>query len=104
MAADAGGTYDDTEGLINLPLTVREIQAAVFFKEIDKHEYRVSMRSKGDIDLCAVAKKFGGGGHKNASGCTVNGRYAEVRARVVREVIDGIDLGFRPEPEPFAAL
>ena len=104
MAADAGGTYDDTEGLINLPLTVREIQAAIFFKEIDKHEYRVSMRSKGDIDLCAVAKKFGGGGHKNASGCTVNGPYAEVRARVVREVIDGIDLGFRPEPEPFAAL
>ena len=86
MAADAGGTYDDTEGLINLPLTVREIQAAVFFKEIDKHEYRVSMRSKGDIDLCTVAKKFGGGGHKNASGCTVNGPYTEVRARVVREV------------------
>ena len=41
------------------------------------------MRSKGDIDLCAVAKKFGGGGHKNASGCSVTGRYAEVRARIV---------------------
>jgi phosphoesterase RecJ-like protein len=104
MAADAGGTYDDTEGLINLPLTVREIQAAVFFKEIDKHEYRVSMRSKGDIDLCTVAKKFGGGGHKNASGCTVNGPYTEVRARVVREVTDAIEQGFQPEPEPSAAL
>ena len=81
----AGGTYDDTEGLINLPLTVREIQAAVFFKEIDKHEYRVSMRSKGDIDLCAVAKKFGGGGHKNASGCTVNGPLRRgARARRAR--------------------
>jgi bifunctional oligoribonuclease and PAP phosphatase NrnA len=104
MAAAAGGTYDDTEGLINLPLTVREIQAAVFFKEIDKHEYRVSMRSKGDIDLCAVAKKFGGGGHKNASGCTVTGRYADVRARVVREVTEAIEQGFRPEPEPSAAV
>jgi phosphoesterase RecJ-like protein len=104
MAAAAGGTYDDTEGLINLPLTVREIQAAIFFKEIDKHEYRVSMRSKGDIDLCAVAKRFGGGGHKNASGCTVSGRYTDVRARLVREVTDAIEQGFRPEPEPSAAL
>ena len=104
MAAAAGGTYDDTEGLINLPLTVREIQAAVFFKEIDKQEYRVSMRSKGDIDLCAVAKKFGGGGHKNASGCTVTGRYDDVRARVVHEVTAAIEQGSKSEPEPSAAV
>ena len=103
MAAAAGGTYDDTEGLINLPLTVREIQAAVFFKEIDRHDYRVSMRSKGDIDLCAVAKKFGGGGHKNASGCSVTGRYDEVRARVVAEVTAAIEQGSRTEPAPSAA-
>jgi bifunctional oligoribonuclease and PAP phosphatase NrnA len=104
MAAAAGGTYDDTEGLINLPLTVREIQAAVFFKEIDKHDYRVSMRSKGDVDLCAVAKKFGGGGHKNASGCSVTGSYDEVRARIVAEITAAIEQGSRPEPEPSAAL
>jgi bifunctional oligoribonuclease and PAP phosphatase NrnA len=104
MAAAAGGTYDDTEGLINLPLTVREIQAAVFFKEIAKDDYRVSMRSKGEIDLCAVAKKFGGGGHKNASGCSVTGRYDEVRARVVREVIAAIAHGSPSEEQPSAAL
>jgi phosphoesterase RecJ-like protein len=103
MAAAAGGTYDDTEGLINLPLTVREIQAAVFLKEIDKDDYRVSMRSKGDIDLCAVAKKFGGGGHKNASGCSVTGRYADVRARIVREVTAAIEQGSAREPEPSPA-
>ena len=51
------------------------------------------MRSKGDIDLCAVAKKFGGGGHKNASGCSVTGRYDEVRARVVAEVTAAIEQG-----------
>ena len=70
MARAAGGTYEDTEGLINLPLTVKEIQAVVFFKQIEGDEYRVSMRSKGDIDIGAVAKEFGGGGHKNAAGCT----------------------------------
>ena len=35
MARAAGGTYEDTEGLINLPLTVKEIQAVVFFKQVD---------------------------------------------------------------------
>ncbi|RPJ78354.1 MAG: bifunctional oligoribonuclease/PAP phosphatase NrnA, partial [Acidobacteria bacterium] len=73
MARAAGGTYDDTEGLINLPLTIKEIQAVVFFKEVSHSEYRISMRSKGDIDVGDVAKRFGGGGHKNASGCTVHG-------------------------------
>jgi phosphoesterase RecJ-like protein len=73
MARQAGGTYEDTEGLINLPLTVKEIQAVVFFKQTEGEEYRVSMRSKGDIDIGAVAKGFGGGGHKNAAGCTVTG-------------------------------
>jgi len=73
MAREAGGTYEDTEGLINLPLTVKEIQSVVFFKQTEGDEYRVSMRSKGDIDIGAVAKGFGGGGHKNAAGCTVTG-------------------------------
>jgi phosphoesterase RecJ-like protein len=73
MAREAGGTYEDTEGLINLPLTVKEIEAVVFFKQTEGDEYRVSMRSKGDIDIGAIAKQFGGGGHRNAAGCTVTG-------------------------------
>src|ERR687887_1427742 len=73
MARAAGGTYEDTEGLINLPLTVKEILAVVFFKQIEGDDYRVSMRSKGEIDIGAVAKDFSGGGHKNAAGCTVRG-------------------------------
>jgi bifunctional oligoribonuclease and PAP phosphatase NrnA len=82
MASAAGGSYDDTEGLINLPLTVKEIQAVVFFKEWDGNQYRISLRSKGTIDVGAVANQFGGGGHKNASGCTVAGDLASVRQRV----------------------
>jgi len=93
MAANAGGNYEDTEGLINLPLTVRDIQAVVFFKELSEREFRVSMRSKGEIDVCSVAKRYGGGGHKNASGCTVAGDYAEVRARLTRDLVDAIERG-----------
>jgi bifunctional oligoribonuclease and PAP phosphatase NrnA len=97
MAAAAGGTYEDTEGLINLPLTVKEIQAVVFFKEMGTHEYRVSMRSKGAINVNAVAKRYGGGGHKNASGCTVHGSYAEVRAALLADLADAVAEGRQPE-------
>ncbi len=91
MTQAAGGTYDDTEGLINLPLTVKEIQAVIFFKESEAGEYRVSLRSKGTIDVGAVAKSLGGGGHKNASGCTVRGAYPGVRDQMIGLVTKAID-------------
>jgi len=91
MARAAGGTYEDTEGLINLPLTVKEIQAVVFFKQSEGEEYRVSMRSKGDIDIGAVAKEFGGGGHKNAAGCTVTGAIDALQKLFVEKIEQAID-------------
>ncbi len=90
MADAAGGTYDDTEGIINLPLTVKDIQAVVFFKQIDTATYRVSMRSKGEIDIGVVAKDFGGGGHKNAAGCTVDGTFASLRAVFIEKLTAAI--------------
>jgi phosphoesterase RecJ-like protein len=91
MARAAGGTYEDTEGLINLPLTVKEIQAVVFFKQDEGEQYRVSMRSKGEIDIGAVAKSFGGGGHKNAAGCTVSGAIDALQKRFVEKIEEAID-------------
>jgi len=77
MAAACGATYEDTEGLVNFPLSAKEILAVVFFKENGPGDWRVSLRSKGDIDVNAIAKAFGGGGHKNASGCSVNGTFEQ---------------------------
>jgi phosphoesterase RecJ-like protein len=91
MARAAGGTYEDTEGLINLPLTVKEIQAVVFFKQDESDQYRVSMRSKGLIDIGAVAKEFGGGGHKNAAGCTVTGPVDALQKQFVEKIERAID-------------
>ena len=73
MLDGRGCTNNDTEGLINLPLTAREIQAVVFFKVAPDGDVRVSMRSKYDVDVRLVASAFGGGGHKNAAGFTVAG-------------------------------
>jgi phosphoesterase RecJ-like protein len=95
LATDCGGTYDDTEGLINLPLTVKEILAVVFFKESSPGDWRVSMRSKGDIDVNAVAKEFGGGGHKNASGCSATGSLHDLSQLFVQKLTDAIALAQR---------
>jgi len=92
MAREAGGTYEDTEGLVNLPLTVKEIQAVVFFKQVEGEEYRVSLRSKGDVDIGAVAKELGGGGHKNAAGCTVTGAIDSVQRLFIQKVGEAIEL------------
>jgi phosphoesterase RecJ-like protein len=86
IARAAGGAYEDTDGLINEPLTVKEVQAVVFFKHVQGDEYRVSMRSKGAIDVNVVAKEFGGGGHKNAAGCTAVGRIDALRQLFVEKV------------------
>lgn len=90
----AGGTYEDTEGLINIPLSVKEIEAVIFFRKIEDDVYRVSMRSKADVDISAVAKVFEGGGHKNAAGCTARGAIDELQREFVRRVGQEIDNRF----------
>jgi phosphoesterase RecJ-like protein len=96
LARDSGGTYEDTEGLINLPLTVKTIQAVVFFKEHGPGDWRVSMRSKGEVDINAVAKAFGGGGHKNASGCSARGSLEELKALFERRIEAAIERAGAP--------
>jgi phosphoesterase RecJ-like protein len=45
------------------------------------------MRSKGEVDVNRVAGVFGGGGHKNAAGCSMNGAYPKVRAQLINELL-----------------
>ncbi len=91
LATRCGGTYEDTEGLVNLPLTVKEIQAVLFFKENGPEDWRISMRSKGTVDVNAIAKQFGGGGHKNASGCSAKGRFADLQPRFAELLLAQIE-------------
>ena len=63
----------------------------VVFKQIEGEEYRVSLRSKGDIDIGAVAKELGGGGHKNAAGCTVSGAIDGLQKLFIEKMERAID-------------
>ena len=91
LMESCGSTSEDSEGLINMPLTVKEIQAVVSFKEHAPDDWRVSMRSKGEIDINAVAKAFGGGGHKNASGCSAHGSLDALKAQFQKQITEQIE-------------
>lgn len=91
MTRAAGATYDDTEGLINFPLTVKDIEAVAFFKEMPDGTWRVSMRSKGAVNVRAIAGQFGGGGHVNASGCSAPGDLASIRRQFRDQLVAAVD-------------
>ena len=91
LAQECGGTYEDTEGIVNQPLMVKEIEAVAFFKEAGPNDWRVSMRSKGDVNVNAIAAEFGGGGHRNASGCSATGRFEDLKLLFQRKLLQQID-------------
>ncbi len=84
---EAEAVVEDCEGVVNYLIGIAGVEAAVFFRELPRgRQFRLSMRSKGAIDVAAVAERFGGGGHRNASGCTVEGTLNIASARVIREL------------------
>ncbi len=85
MLTDAGCDQDDLEGIVNLPLAAREVRAVIFLKKTDTC-LRVSLRSKDSIDVRQVAVSFGGGGHPNAAGFTVENQTPETRDQVIARV------------------
>ena len=68
-----GAREEDCEGLVNYALSIGDVEVAVFFRELPDGRFRVSLRSKGLLDVAHIAEKFGGGGHSCASGCSVQG-------------------------------
>ena len=64
---------EDCEGLVNYALSIQDVQVAVFFRELPDGRYRVSLRSKGSVNVAWVAEQFGGGGHECASGYSLDG-------------------------------
>jgi phosphoesterase RecJ-like protein len=88
--ARAGAEPEDCEGIVTYLIGIAGMETAAFLRELPaangQPEYRTSLRSKGSVDVSVVAERFGGGGHRNASGCTLPGPLASARARVVAEL------------------
>ncbi|MGA6980559.1 MAG: bifunctional oligoribonuclease/PAP phosphatase NrnA [Candidatus Sulfotelmatobacter sp.] len=84
-----GAIEEDCEGLVNYVLSIGEVEVAALFREIPDGRFRVSLRSKGALDVARVAERFGGGGHECASGCSVEGPLPQA----VRQILDSLRGG-----------
>ena len=80
----------DNNGFVNIPLAAREVLASVYMREVGDDQYRVSLRSKGNINVARVAEKFGGGGHNNAAGLRVEGDWDAKEREIVEAVRNAI--------------
>jgi len=77
---------EDCEGLVNYMLSIHDVEVAAFFRELPDGRYRVSLRSKGGLNVAAVAERFGGGGHQCASGCSLDGPLPVATARILAQL------------------
>ncbi|KAF0221692.1 MAG: phosphoesterase RecJ domain-containing [Geobacteraceae bacterium] len=82
MYEKTGATVELTDGFVNYPRSIRGVEVAVFFREISPCLFKVGFRSKGKVDVSALAAAFGGGGHHNAAGCTMACTLDEAREAV----------------------
>ena len=85
LIRETGCPPDDLEGVINMPLASRDIQAVIMVKTLGGVT-RLSLRSKGAVDVRSVAAAFGGGGHLNAAGCTLESPALETPLAIARTV------------------
>jgi phosphoesterase RecJ-like protein len=81
-----GAREEDCEGLVNYALSISGVEVAMFFRELADGRYRVSLRSKGAVDVAAIAARFGGGGHECASGCSIEGPLSVATQRILQEL------------------
>ncbi|HTV08880.1 MAG TPA: bifunctional oligoribonuclease/PAP phosphatase NrnA [Candidatus Aquilonibacter sp.] len=83
----ANAIVEDCEGIVNYLISILGVRAAVFFRELPAGDcFRLNLRSKGAVDVAEVAERFGGGGHRNASGCTMQGPLAQVVSTLTNEL------------------
>ena len=81
-------TDEDSEGTVNYLISIANVDAAAFLREMptSTQSFRTSLRSKSNVDVSMVAASFGGGGHRNAAGCTVEGQFSVVVPRILEHL------------------
>lgn len=82
MLQQTGATAEHTDGFVNYPRSIHGVEVSIFFRQTGATAYKVGFRSKGTIDVGALSREFGGGGHHNAAGAMVEGTLDEVRRTV----------------------
>lgn len=100
---ELGTSSEDLDGVVDHARSIEGTELAILFRETADGSTKISLRSAGALDVNAIARRFGGGGHVKAAGALLPGRIAEARRQVLeaaRAALDDVGLGFRPESRP----
>jgi phosphoesterase RecJ-like protein len=71
---------------VNFAVCISGVEAAAFLRELPERRIRLSLRSKGRVNVAAIAERLGGGGHENAAGCTLDGPLARALDEILAEL------------------
>jgi phosphoesterase RecJ-like protein len=82
---------DDSRDVIDMIMNVNTLESAALFREDAKNEYKVSLRSKGKIEVLSIAEAFDGGGHLYAAGASVKGQFADLKQKLVDMLLNRLD-------------
>ena len=88
MFTRAGADASDTEGLVDYPRSIRGVQKVALLRQVGSDCWKISLRSSGTYNVQQVAESYGGGGHRNAAGCLLEGNLDSVRQRIVNDLIN----------------
>ena len=87
MLEEAEALWEYTEGFVEFPRSIEGVEVAAFISEIGDRFFKVSLRSRGSMDVEKIAGVFGGGGHHSAAACRITGDLESVKAKLVEAVI-----------------
>lgn len=90
---------EDCEGIVNYAIALADVEAAAFFRELPEGRIRVSLRSKGRVDVSGLAARLGGGGHENAAGVTLEGPLPRAVEQILTHLRPAVaEMSGRPHP------
>ena len=94
-----GAAEEDCEGIVNYAIGIAGIEGAVLLRELADRRVRLSLRSKGRLNVARIAASFGGGGHLHAGGCTVEGPLHQATDKILQTMRREL-MTMVPEPAP----
>ena len=86
MLQEAGASMEHTDGFVDIPRAVQGIAISVLYTQVNSNCFKLSLRSKGKVNVEKVAKKFGGGGHVNAAACRIEGDIESIKIKIIEAI------------------
>lgn len=83
---DSGATEEDMDGIVNYPRNIEGVEVGVYIKQMDADLVKVSLRSREFVDVAAIAKEWGGGGHVRAAGFSMKGSVGTVKEKIMERL------------------